>query len=301
MLSYSCLVATDFYDRLLIATMVPPLVLVTLAGSYYIGKKRNRRSEASISVVKRRHQSVALLLAFWVYSSVSYTIFQTFSCDELDDGKAYLRADYGLECSTTLHSKFKTYAWVMMFFYVVGIPAVFAWCLIRYKGDLTKPDREVLPHLESMNSLWASYKPSRYWFELVECTRRVAITGIAALVLPNSTTQISMVLLVAVVFVFISESIAPFKVLTDANLYRWGNGIVVTSLYVAFLLKVDLADESEYSIRAFSGVLIAANVVMIIAVLVQTALLLKEFFEYRTTVRPVDTPARRVSSSETKE
>ena len=66
---------------------------------------------------------------------------------------------------------------------------------------------------------------------------------------------------------FISESIGPFQKVANANLYRWGNGNVVGSLYVAFLLKVDLADESEQSIRQFSGVLIAAKVVMILAVL----------------------------------
>ncbi|CAM9373703.1 unnamed protein product, partial [Laminaria digitata] len=271
-LSHSCLVTTDFYDRLLIATIMPPLVLVALVGSYHLGKKRNRSSELAISVVKHRHQSAVLLLAFWVYSSVSYTVFQTFSCDDLDNGKAYLRADYSLECSTTLHSRFKTYAWVMVGVYPVGIPAVFAWCLARNRGDLTKPDRETVPHLESLNTLWTAYKPSRYWFELVECIRRIVLTVIAAFVLPNSTAQISIVLLVAVVFVFIAESIAPFARLADANLYRWGNGVIVASLYVALLLKVDLADESEESILAFSGVLIAANVVMVIAAIVQTAL-----------------------------
>ncbi|CAM9365321.1 unnamed protein product, partial [Laminaria digitata] len=272
MLSYSCLVTTDFYDRLVIATMMPPLMLVALVGSYYSGKHRNRRSEAAISVVRHRHQSAALLLAFWVYSSVSYTIFQTFACDELDDGKAYVRADYSLECSTARHNTFKTYSLVMACVYPVGIPAVYAWCLARNRRELVKSDRETLPHLQSLNTLWAAYKPSRYFFELVECTRRIALTGIAAFVLPNSTAQISIVLLVAVAFVFISESIGPFQKVADANLYRWGNGVIVGSLYVAFLLKVDLADESEQSIRQFSGVLIAANVVMLVAVLVQTIL-----------------------------
>ncbi|CAN0595855.1 unnamed protein product, partial [Laminaria digitata] len=127
--------------------------------------------------------------------------------------------------------------------------------------------------LQSLKTLWVAYKPSRYFFELVECIRRIALTVIAAFVLPNSTAQISIVLLVAVVFVFIAESVGPFQKTADANLYRWGNGVIVGSLYVAFLLKVDLADESEESIRQFSGVLIAANVVMIVTVLVQTILL----------------------------
>ncbi|CAN0350263.1 unnamed protein product, partial [Laminaria digitata] len=115
----------------------------------------------------------------------------------------------------------------MACFYPVGIPAVYAWCLARNRRDLVKSNRETLPHLQSLNTLLAAYKPSRYFFELVECTRRIALTGIAAFVLPNSTAQISIVRLVAVAFVFISESIGPFRKVTDANLYRWGNGVIV--------------------------------------------------------------------------
>lgn len=295
MLSYSCLVTVDFFDRLLIATVMPPLVLLALVGSYYVGKKRNGNSEVAINVVKRRHLSAALFLAFWVYSSVSYTIFQTFACDDLDDGKAYLRADYSLQCSTTLHKTFKVYAWVMVALYPVGILAVFAWCLARNRDYLSKAERETWPHLESLNTLWAAYKPSRYWFELVECTRRVILSGIAAFVLPNSTAQISIILLVAVGFVFFSESMAPFKRTVDANLYRWGNGIIVASFYVALLLKIDLADESEESVVAFSGVLIAANIVMVVAVLVHAALLATQWGGVKTRVRSVDTPVRRTN------
>lgn len=61
------------------------------------------------------------------------------------------------------------------------------------------------------------------------------MTGIAVFVLPNSTVQVSIALLFALVFVFGSESLAPFAKSVDMSLYRWGNGIVVTGMYVACL------------------------------------------------------------------
>eukprot|EP00904_Undaria_pinnatifida_P012520 jgi/Undpi1/8399/HiC_scaffold_25.g10867.m1 len=119
-LTYSCVVVTNFYDRLLLATIAPPLMLVVLAGSYVIGKVLYRRSrdlevravlnrsisglEVSavsnrrrsfdfwgLNVVRQKHQQAALFVLFLVYSSVSYTVFQTFVCDELDNGVSYLR------------------------------------------------------------------------------------------------------------------------------------------------------------------------------------------------------------------
>ncbi|CAM9839404.1 unnamed protein product, partial [Laminaria digitata] len=96
LLSYACIFDTNFYDRLLFATIAPPAMLLLLAGSYLVGKKRNCRSESAMHTVLHKHQSAALYLALFVYSSVSYTIFQTFTCEQLDDGNSYLRADYSL-------------------------------------------------------------------------------------------------------------------------------------------------------------------------------------------------------------
>ncbi|CAM9139429.1 unnamed protein product, partial [Laminaria digitata] len=156
--------------------------------------------------------------------------------------------------------------------YPVGIPAVFAGCLARHRRDLVKPNREEMEHLRPLNAIWAAYKPSRYYFEVVECGRRISLTAIAAFVLPNSTAQISIVLLFAVVFVLISEALSPFNEGVDMGFYRWGNGIIVASLYLAFLLKVEI--ESTQSSSAFSSVLIAANIFKAVVVVVEIVLLM---------------------------
>ena len=288
-LSYSCILTTDFYDRLVISTITPIIMLLALAGSYLIGKKRNSGSEEAIQVVQHRHQSAALFLLFLVYSSVSYTIFQTFACDDLVDGKSYLRADYSLECSISRHNAHKAYARVMACVYPVGIPVVFAFCLARHRHDLVKPNRDGIPHLEPLNSLWAAYRPSRYYFEVVECGRRISLTAIATFVFPNSTAQVSMVLLFAVVFVFISETMAPFKEAVDMGLYRWGNAIIVASLYVAFLLKVDI--ETKQSTSAYSSVLVAANVFMAVVVVVEVVHFIVGWYRAKVAMRPGQAPA----------
>lgn len=93
-LSSSCLVTTDFYDRLVLATVAPMAIVVGCAGTFTVAKMRNRSSPSAIPIVKHKHVSIVLFLVFFVYSSVSFAVFQTFVCDSLYDGKAYLRADY---------------------------------------------------------------------------------------------------------------------------------------------------------------------------------------------------------------
>ncbi|CAM9693042.1 unnamed protein product, partial [Laminaria digitata] len=274
-LSNLCIVKTDFYDRLLLSTIWPLVVLSALSGASFVATKMNRSTETAERIVQRKHLATALFVLFFVYSSVSLTIFQTFVCEDLDDGNAYLRADYSVQCSTEKHDAFRIYAGVMVLIYPVGIPGLFAWWLARNREELTKPDRQPMSRLLSFRGIWSAYKPSCYYYEIVECSRRVLLTGAAVFVLPNTADQIAAVLLVAVTFMFISESISPFGNKYDMWLYRWGNAIVIMSMYVALLLKVDLAAEGSQILLAMTAVLIAANVCMIASVLVQVVLFVK--------------------------
>ena len=274
-LSYSCFVSTSFYDRLLIATIGPVAVLAVLGLTFLVARKRNANSEVAIRAVKHKHLSALLFVMFFIYSSVSFTVFLAFVCEELDDGVSYLRADYSLTCDTSRYAAFRAYAAVMVCVYPIGVPATFAWLLRRYRRDLRKPEREGMAHLEPLSDLWAAYKPSRYYYEIVECVRRIMLTGVAVFVLPGSAAQIAVVLLLAVVFMFVSESLSPFKSRVDMGLYRWGNGVILASMYVALLLKVDVSQEGNTTVRASTVVLIAANIFMVATVVVQAALLLK--------------------------
>lgn len=296
LLSYSCVITNDFYDHLILATIAPLVALVMLASSYMTAKNRNSTSEIAMRAVLYKHQSVAIYFALIVYSPVSYRIFQTFSCDELDDGNTYVRADYNLSCSDPRHSWYEAYALVMVGIYPVGIAALFAWFLGRHRYDLVKPDRESLEHLRPLRGMWAAYRPRRYYFEVVECVRRIGLTIIAVFVLPGSREQLAIALLFAVACVFITEVISPYENNADMNLYRWGNGIVVASMYVAFLLKIEVAHDETPAMLTFSGVVIAANVFMVVTVLLQTLLLVKAWRAARTSIRAIEQPLRRTTS-----
>lgn len=108
-LSFACIYDTTFYDRLLIATLGPIATLAALACIYWVARRRNGHSEEAMSRVKHIHLSVALFVMFVVYSMVSYTIFQTFACEDMDDGKSYLRADYSITCHTAEHRAYEVW------------------------------------------------------------------------------------------------------------------------------------------------------------------------------------------------
>lgn len=295
LLSSLCIVRTDFYDRLLLATIGPLLVVMVLTATYRIAKERNKSSERAKRAVQKKHLSAALFVAFMIYSSVSFTVFQTFVCDTLDDGVSYLRADYSLTCATRRHTTYMSYACFMVFIYPIGIPSIFFSILLANKEYLKKVDRGTIPRLEPLQGLWAAYRPSRYYYEVIECGRRIALTGVAVFILPDSTAQVAVVLLIAVVFMFISESLCPFENRIDMALYRWGNGIILASMYLALLLKAEISEEGSKTLATFTGVIIAANAFMVVTILVQS-FLLASAWGFRKRVVEIDEPVQRTMS-----
>ena len=292
-LSLSCVVETNFYARLLLATIIPVAVLGVLAITYRVAMLRNSHSIHAKRVARNKHLSVGLFLLFIVYSSVSYTVFQTFACDPLDSGVAYLRADYDLVCWTNIHVGFMTYAGFMILVYPVGIPAIFALALYINRDGIKSvagtDNSQVPPELEPIKDLCAPYKQSCFYYEVIECGRRITLTGIAVFIYPGSTAQVAIEALLAVAFISISEILSPFNKLLDAWLYRLGTWVIFLSMYLALLLKMDATDEDRHSQDIFAGLLIAAHVGMVLIVMVNA--LLSALIKFRE-VRAVEIPVR---------
>ncbi|CAM9378261.1 unnamed protein product, partial [Laminaria digitata] len=239
LLSVSCIVDTDFYSRILMSTTIPLLVLAALGGTYSISRRRNRRSVL-----------VIIWLTLLVYSSVSSTIFQTFACDDLGEGgDGYLRADYSILCGTVRHHQFQVYAAVMMLIYPLGIPLLYVALMFQHRVALSNEtcSRKTREELKPLAVLWGPYRPSRYYYELVECGRRITLTGIVVFVLPDSAAQIAVTLWLSLMFWAVSEVLRPYHGFVERWLYRIGHLVVFASMYVALLLDVDVSDEDERS------------------------------------------------------
>ena len=123
-------------------------------------------------------------------------------------------------------------------------------------------------HPKPFNGVWVAYKPSRYCYEVVECGRSTSLSVNAAFVRANSAAQVSIAFVFAVVFVFISEASSPVEKNDDRRLYRQGNGVVVASMYVSFLMNIDVGKETQHDFFTYTGVLSFANAFVVVTVLI---------------------------------
>jgi len=274
-ISAACFVDFDFHDRLLIMTIGPIATLGLLGMTYIVAVHRNRSSVAALRNVRHKHVSMVLLLTFLVYSSVSSVVFQMFACEKLDDGGDYLRADYRIRCTDKKHQKLMVYAACMIVLYPVGIPVLYASVLFRNRVVLfNETNRKESLAVKSISNLWEPYKPSLFYYEVVECGRRILFTGVVVFIFPDSVAQIAVTLMMAFIFAVTSEVLSPFESRWDAWINRMGHSVIFVSMYVALLLKVDVSEEDELHQELFEIILVAAHGCMVLGVLVETGVML---------------------------
>lgn len=298
-----CDFQTNFYHRLLAVTLSPLALLGLLGLTLFISRYYHGRDELIMARIQRRHLAVLIHMTFLVYSTASSLILQTFSCDRCGDGNYYLRADYSISCYVSGSNKNKThlaymlYAGFMFLVYPVGIPALYAILLILrgrwrkkvggrgFEGALSTFEEEIPVH-ENMErqrliaqawntlaaDLWAPYKHRHSYYEVVECLRRVMLTGVVVFILPGSATQVSTTFLIALFFFIVSESLKPYATAFDAWMYRIGHVVVLLSMFLAVLVKIKVEDENDIELGTLSVITVVANVFMALAVVAEAAM-----------------------------
>lgn len=171
-LPIQCLVGFRYHTHILIVTLCPLAVILPLTAAYW-------RSP------NPRYLQAALMVSFLTLPTSCTALFRTFHCRSFDDGSAYLFADYSVDCNSEIHQSFKIYSGVMFAVFPIGTPLVYFILLFSARDRLNpqavdselaairlRSDDSTLIHIRPM---YAIYRPSMWWFEIVDITRRIVM------------------------------------------------------------------------------------------------------------------------------
>jgi hypothetical protein len=299
LLSLGCLTQINCYQKLLITTLGPFKVAAALAATYDIVRLRNKVQAVDAHISQRsivrartmrlekaltKHHLVFLAMTFLIYSTVSTTVFQTFACDTIDDSAttktSYLRADYSIQCGTAEHTLYRVYASIMVIIYPLGIPALYACLLWRKRHKLSSNNKSSVRvlnrhdenELRSTRFLWKSCTPNMYYWEVIECMRRLLLTGAIVFIAPGTAAQAAIACVLAVVSAIIAVYCQPPVNPRDGQIYTGGAMIIFLSMFLSLLLTTDVSTETNSSQAAFALILVILNIVMVVAAVVQVAL-----------------------------
>ena len=220
---------------MIVVTVVPLLLallllILFLANTAYAQFKRRNQSEEQrqMANLQRAHfySFLFLLLTFCVLVGTSSSLFLFLKCHVfiLPDGgeEHYLRKDYSIDCDGSRYRETLPYCFIMIAVYPVGIPAMYLVLTRQHRdvlSDQGKVDEEKAKGANSsiahLSFLTNAYKPRYYWYEVLECLRRLTLASIIGIVSEEASAAPLMALLVSGAFTWVSTTLRPFKQKSD--------------------------------------------------------------------------------------
>ena len=106
----------------------------------------------------------------------------------------------------------------------------------------------VLPDLVPYAFLYEAYKPDLWFWECVECARRLCLTGLLVFMYPGTDKQVVLAMILCMIFMIVYSFVQPF--LDPIHNYvigsaKWG---IFLQLYGTLMLKQEILSGSEYSL-----------------------------------------------------
>jgi hypothetical protein len=106
-----------------------------------------------------------------------------------------------------------------------------------------------------------------YWFEALECARRLILTGMLVFIMPGTAGQNATACVLAFATLLVYGLMHPHSDKTDSISYTLGAAVIFVTMFIALLMQSEYTDaQSEHVI---SVLLIVLNVVVVVLALAQ--------------------------------
>ncbi|GMH79530.1 hypothetical protein TL16_g08175 [Triparma laevis f. inornata] len=251
---------------MVVSTIFPLVAMVCIFSFMYLARMCTS-DKLTKKAIRNNCVEVFLAMTFLVFASVSKTIFDAFNCSSYgDDPEEYLFADMSIDCSDMNHKLAQKYACIMMLVYPLGIPLLYAVLLFQRRNEIKAEDRATNASLIKTGFLWEMYEPDTWWFEIFECLRRLAMSGLLVFVRPGSTSQVVLALILAMASVVLYTHLRPFVEDEDDNLAVVCQVSVFITIFAALIVRIEVDQIDSYNQDTFGIMLIGVNLVGVLMV-----------------------------------
>jgi hypothetical protein len=180
----------------------------------------------------RKFVTFQLLLTYFVYPFGCKTLFATFDCIHVDDGR-YLRSDLTINCDSSRHHTAEGFAWFMILAFPVGLPAMYFFMLWSNRSSLFDKEGSV----SFLGFFFRDYSEQYYYWETVECVRKCFLMGFASFFQPGTLMQLIAVMLFTVVYCLVLTNCKPYGDPLDNTLAIMNQAMLFVTLLGALMLK----------------------------------------------------------------
>jgi hypothetical protein len=262
-----CLFHFDIATEMLAIGIVPVAFLVSSALFFFFGallihwwKKKNVPMSIVVGWLSALQFEALLVFSFLCLPSVSQKIFEYLApCTTIDYTKCgaqpqrFLPTDWSLDCDSPRYSQYMDAAIILLLLYPVGVPLLYSVLLChsrkRLNGELQSgttakeiiESRNADPRVQHLSFLVISYKPSCWWYEVVETVRKLLLTSCVILLGTNgdSTNRVLYAIVVQLAALAHLHLMMPYINPRLNTLALMSNWALFALLFVVLLLKIE--------------------------------------------------------------
>ena len=246
--------------------------------------------------------AACVLMMYLIFPGVSATIFKTFAKDTEweDEDECWLRVDYSIDCSTDTYALFEMYAGLCIVLYPLGIPLLFAYLLFSRRAiigdmglgrlapagaaesdarvasqaaifasmlgrDITLARRKADESVKFISFLFSAYTPQCWYYEIVECARRLLLTGMLVFYKDGSSTQIVTALVLACGSLMVLTETMPFNDPVDNRLAAMAQWVTILTLLASLMLGAGITEEDGYNEDVLGAAMVVINAGLVVA------------------------------------
>eukprot|EP00937_MAST-01D_sp_MAST-1D-sp2_P001199 g1199.t1 len=178
----------------------------------------------------------------------------------------WLHRDYAVDCDSEAHRVYEMWATAMIVLFAFGVPVLLGGLLYRHRRNLLRADAQYLAFL------YNDYHANMWYWEVVECCRKLALTGVALFIgEQGSLVQVAVAMTLVVFYMVVLVTMRPYALPSDNALALLANMALFFTLVVALLLKIKTAFVATgrfglgYSEESLGYLLVSVAVIVLVA------------------------------------
>ena len=170
-----------------------------------------------------------LYFLFLIFPIVSSTVIRHYVCTDIE-GTSFLASDYRVQCYTDTWYLVSYISTNFILLYPIGIP-LFFFIILRYnRKQLSVPAVKA-----QLGFLYAGYKESIWWWEVLECFHKLILVALLAF-FPEDV-QLPFALSVVVVYLILLLFINPYQDRSDDRLHQFAQTEIFLILLAGYLFE----------------------------------------------------------------
>ena len=239
---FGCMGSWSFYGKFATSTLGPAMIGGLLFVFYRKHASKLVAGTAIAHAQLDRALQIGFTFIFLVYPMVCQTVFQSFKCQALSDDHEFLTVDFQTDCTTGSYSILLVVAVPMVILYPLGIPSLLFAAMWVNRKELAK---EGSAKREDLAPLVSDYKVHCWYWEALEMTRKVFLTGVMIFFRPGSVQQLLVGGTIASFYMAATATMRPFVSRFDNNFKVAVDAAIVVTFNIAVMLndRVDLSKE----------------------------------------------------------